>query len=127
MLALPVLSAAIPTRLASKSSRERGAILARTLIGAGIIDAQTLPATVTGDHMATCQAAFTTWLDRQMPDLRCLAPVFVLSIAAERSEPGHEAGVLCGQIECYSDGGNWTSATRWRRWKRCRPGSVRRC
>jgi len=34
MLALPVLSTAIPTRLAPKSSRQRGATLARTLIGA---------------------------------------------------------------------------------------------
>ena len=108
MLALPVLSAAIPMRLAPKSSRQRGATLACTLIGAGIIDARTLPVAVTADHMATCKASFAAWLDRQMPELRCLAPVFVLSIAASGAQQGHEAGVLCGRIECYSDGGQWS-------------------
>ena len=122
MLALPVLHAAIPTRLAPKSSRERGAILARSLIGAGIIDAQTLPAAVTADHMATCKAAFAAWLDRQMPNLRCLAPVFMLSIAASGAEQGHEASVLCGQIECHSDGGNWSVGDALEALEAIRPG-----
>jgi PRTRC genetic system protein F len=76
MLALPRLDPAIPLRLVPKAARHRGARLAKVLVDAGLINADTLPARVGTDHVATCQVALTAWLNRQLSGLRCLRPLF---------------------------------------------------
>lgn len=110
MLALPRLDADIPLRLVPKVSKHRGARLATVLIDAGLINADTLPARVSSDHMATCRAALTAWLNRKLSGLRCLRPTFSLSLgestAGERASDG-DAATLLGQIAWYGGGGTW--------------------
>lgn len=110
MLALPGLAPAIPLRLVPKAAKHRGAQLAKVLIDAGLINADTLPARVGPDHTATCRAALTAWLNQQLSGLRCLRPSFSLglseSTAGEPASDG-DAATLHGQIAWYGGGGTW--------------------
>lgn len=110
MLALPRLDPAIPLRLVPKAARHRGARLAKVLVDAGLINADTLPAKVGSDHMATCRAALTAWLNRQLSGLRCLQPLFALNLGESTDgEPASDGrGVtLQGQIAWVGGGGTW--------------------
>jgi PRTRC genetic system protein F len=110
MLALPQLDPGIPLRLVPKAARHRGARLAKVLIDAGLINADTLPARVGSDHMVTCRAALTAWLNQRLSGLRCLRPTFSLSLS--QSNDGEavrdgDAVTLHGQIAWYGGGGTW--------------------
>lgn len=104
MLALPRLDPAIPLRLVPKAARHRGARLAKVLVDAGLINADTLPARVGTDLVATCREALTAWLNGQLSGLRCLRPLFSLSLG--ESTEG-EPVTLHGQIAWYGGGGTW--------------------
>ena len=110
MLALPGLDPDIPLRLVPKAARHRGAQLAKVLIDAGLINADTLPARVGSDHTATCQVALTAWLNQQLSGLRCLHPTFSLSLSEPtQGDPASDgdAATLHGQIAWYGGGGTW--------------------
>lgn len=111
MLALPRLDPAIPLRLVPKAAKHRGARLAKVLIDAGLINADTLPARVPSDHMATCRAALTAWFNQQLSGLRCLRPMLLLSLSESTQDgsanEGGDASTLHGQIAWYGDGGTW--------------------
>lgn len=110
MLALPGLDADIPLRLVPRAAKHRGARLAKVLIDAGLINADTLPARVGSDHTATCRAALTAWLNRKLSGLRCLRPTFSLSLSEPtQGDPASDGDVvtLHGQIAWYGGGGTW--------------------
>ena len=110
MLALPGLDPDIPLRLVPKAAKQRGAQLAKVLIDAGLINADTLPARLGADHMATCRAALAAWLNQQLSGLRCLRPTFSLSLSeSTEGEPASDgdAVTLHGQIAWYGGGGTW--------------------
>ena len=110
MLALPGLDPDIPLRLVPKAAKHRGAQLAKVLIDAGLINADTLPTRLGADHMATCRAALTAWLNRKLSGLRCLRPTFSLSLSeptqGDAASDG-DAVTLHGQIAWYGGGGTW--------------------
>lgn len=110
MLALPALDPDIPLRLVPKAAKHRGAQLAKVLIDAGLINADTLPARVGSDHTATCRAALTAWLNQQLSGLRCLRPTFSLSLSeptqGDAASDG-DAVTLHGQITWHGGGGTW--------------------
>lgn len=110
MLALPGLHADIPLRLVLQAARRRSARLAKVLIDAGLINADTLPARLDSDHMTTCRAALTAWLNQQLSGLRCLRPTFSLSLSEPtQDDPASDgdAVTLHGQIAWYGGGGTW--------------------
>lgn len=110
MLALPGLDADIPLRLVPKAAKHRGGQLAKVLINAGLINADTLPARVGTDHTATCRAALTAWLNRKLSGLRCLSPTFSLSLSEPTQDDAASDGdavTLHGQIAWYGGGGTW--------------------
>ena len=110
MLALPGLDPDIPLRLVPKAAKQRGAQLAKVLIDAGLINADTLPARPGADHMATCGAALVAWLNQQLSGLRCLRPTFSLSLSESTDgDPASDgdAVTLHGQIAWYGSGGTW--------------------
>lgn len=110
MLALPALDPDIPLRLVPKAAKHRGAQLAKVLIDAGLINADTLPVTVGSDHTATCRAALTAWLNQQLSGLRCLRPTFSISLSEPtQDDPASngDAATLHGQIAWYGGGGTW--------------------
>ena len=110
MLALPGLDSDIPLRLVPKAAKHRGAQLAKVLIDAGLINADTLPTRRGADHMATCRAALAAWLNQQLSGLRCLRPTFSLSLSESTDgEPASDgdAVTLHGQIAWYGGGGTW--------------------
>lgn len=110
MLALPRIDPDIPLRLVPVAARQRGAHLARVLIQAGLIDARTLPARMDADHIATCRAALTAWLNQRLCGLRCLRPMFSLGLheaAGSEFAGEHDGYRLRGQIAWYGGGGTW--------------------
>ena len=110
MLALPGLDPDIPLRLVPKAAKHRGAQLAKVLIDAGLINADTLPARLGSDHTSTCRAALAAWLNQQLSGLRCLRPTFSLSLSeSTEGEPASDgdAVTLHGQIAWYGGGGTW--------------------
>ena len=88
MLALPGLDPDIPLHLVPKAAKQRGARLAKVLIDAGLINADTLPTRLGADHIATCRAALAAWLNQQLSGLRCLRPTFSLSLSESTDEIG---------------------------------------
>lgn len=110
MLALPGLAPDIPLRLVPKAAKHRGAQLAKLLIDAGLINADTLPTRLGSDHTATCRAALAAWLNQQLSGLRCLRPTFSLSLSEPTqgdSTSDGDAVTLHGQIAWYGGGGTW--------------------
>ena len=110
MLSLPRIDPDIPLRLVPAAARQRGAHLARVLIRAGLINARTLPARMDTDHIATCRAALTAWLNQRLCGLRCLRPMFSLGLDEAAGSEGageHDGYRLRGQIAWYGGGGTW--------------------
>ena len=110
MLALPRIDPDIPLRLVPAAARQRGAHLARVLIQAGVINARTLPARMDSDHIGTCRAALTAWLNERLSGLRCLRPMFSLGLDESAAGEGggeHDGCRLHGQIAWYGGGGTW--------------------
>lgn len=72
--------------LVPRESRQRGALLARSLLRAGIINEHTLALRASADYVKTCQAALEQWLNGALAGLHFLRPLFRLTIGA--CEPG---------------------------------------
>lgn len=107
MFTLPRLDAAIATTIEPRSARLRGAILARTLHRAGILNDRTFPESPDREPWLVAQAALTHWLNQQLNGLRCLHPRFVLAIDDESGSVGETVGV----VRWYGHAGTWCVGT----------------
>lgn len=103
MFQLPKVDPRIPTRLLPTASRQRGALLARTLLEAGVINDRTL--LLEDDHAKNCQTALTNWLNEALGGLECLRPFCRLSVGHLYVEGA--AAPLRAEIDWHGSGGTW--------------------
>lgn len=81
MLQLPKVDPRIPAQLVPMASRARAALLARSLLKAGLINGQTIPPTLEDDHAKNCQRALANWMNAELAGLGCIRPQCKLSVA----------------------------------------------
>lgn len=88
VLALPRIAPAVPTAVVPSRRRCANAGLARFLIEAGAVSAADVPARWT-DALDVCERALDAWIRRRIGPLRCLSPLFVLTVGddARYGEP----------------------------------------
>ena len=95
MFQLPVVDPGIPCALVPQASRRRGALLARTLLRTGIVDAALMPARPGPDHLRDCQTVLEGWVRRELGALRMLRPYFAMNLREAGSDAGHAVGPSC--------------------------------
>ncbi|HQR77633.1 MAG TPA: PRTRC system protein F, partial [Burkholderiaceae bacterium] len=95
MFQLPVVDPGIPCALVPQASRRRGALLARTLLRTGIVDAALMPARPGPDHLRNCQTVLEGWVRRELGALRMLRPYFAMNLREAGSDAGHAVGPSC--------------------------------
>ena len=111
---LPRLEANIPLRLVPRSAKRRGAHLAKALLQAGILNDSTLPRRLTVDHVETCRAVLTGWLNQQLAGLEYLRPSFALTLGTSEGStmPQGDHPALHATITWYGGGGGtWDLGT----------------
>lgn len=91
--------------LVPSESRTRSALLARSLLKAGLINEQTIPTALDGDHARNCRHALTAWLNAELGGLRCIRPLCKLSVG-HLSLDGQPAP-LKAEIGWHGAGGVW--------------------
>ena len=95
MFQLPIVDPCIPRALVPQASRRRGALLARSLLRAGVFDAALTPARPGPDHIRNCQAVLEGWVRRELGALRMLRPYFGMNLREGGSDAGHDVGPSC--------------------------------
>jgi PRTRC genetic system protein F len=101
MTRLPALDEGIPRVLTPAAARRRGAVLAGTLIAAGLITEQTLPTKLEADHAKNCQRALQAWLNQSLGVMQCLRPLFRLTVGLSEDR----GAALHARIDWYGNGG----------------------
>ena len=115
---LPRLESNIPLSLVPRSAKRRGAYLASALLKAGILTDATLPKRLSADHVETCRAALTAWLNGNLTGLKCLRPSFSLTLGSSEGSAAQATNQaeLRATITWYGGGGGtWDlgSALEW--------------
>ena len=95
MFRIPSLDPRIPCELVPQASRRRGAVFARSLLRAGVIDAGLLPARPGHDHIKTCQAVLEGWVRRELGGLRVLRPYFSMLLRDADEHDGRGTRQSC--------------------------------
>ena len=95
MFQLPVVDPGIPCALVPQASRRRGALLARTLLRTGVVDAALMPARPGPDHLRNCQTVLEGWVRRELGALRMLRPYFAMNLREAGNDAGHAVGPSC--------------------------------
>jgi PRTRC genetic system protein F len=105
VLQLPKVDPRIPAQLVPMASRARGALLARSLLKAGLINGQTIPPTLEDDHAKNCQRALANWMNVELGGLRCIRPQCRLSVGHLWADG--KPAPLRAEFAWYGSGGTW--------------------
>ncbi|WP_428422828.1 PRTRC system protein F [Methylibium sp.] len=98
VLALPMLSAQVPTSVTSTQQAAANAALCRFLIEAGVVHEDDLPQSE-ADPLKGCERAIDAWIKRQIGPLHCLQPRFAVNVLDEH---GHHPGMRDGRQTAYA-------------------------
>ena len=122
---LPRLESSIPLSLQPRSAKRRGAHLASALLTSGILNDTTLPKRLSANHVETCRAALTAWLNQKLTGLKCLRPSFSLTLGSSEGSAAQTASQaeLPATITWYGGGGGaWDLGSAFEWLERFRPG-----
>lgn len=84
VLALPTISAQVPTSVTSTQQAAANAALCRFLIEAGVVHEEDLPHRE-ADPLKACEHAINAWIKRRIGELHCLQPRFAVNVLDEHA------------------------------------------